>query len=79
MDMGPAAKERAHQIVSSMMRSIFFEGFLATTVQGERCSHTGISTFLGFGELCGRTMLATVQIGTQGLVHIEEHVKLYIL
>src|SRR6202030_1804319 len=40
---------------------------------------TGISRFLGFGELCAPTMPATDQIGTRGLVHIKEHVKLYIL
>jgi hypothetical protein len=62
-----------------MRRLIFFKRFLVTSVQGERCSHTGISRFLGFGEVCGPTMPATEQIGTQGLVHIKEHVKLYIL
>ena len=79
MDTGPAANERARQTVSSMRRLIFFKRFLVTSVQGERCSHTGISRFLGFGEVCGPTMPATEQIGTQGLVHIKEHVKLYIL
>jgi hypothetical protein len=79
MDMGPMANERARQTVYSIRRWLFFKGFLVTSVQGERCSHTGISRFLGFGELCGPTMPATDQIGTQGLVHIKEHVKLYIL
>ena len=79
MDMGLAANERARQTVSSIRRLIFFKGFLGTLVQGERCSHTGISRFLGFGELCAPTMPATDQIGTRGLVHIKEHVKLYIL
>ena len=63
----------------SIRRWNFFTGFLVTLVQGKRCSQTGISRFLGFGELCGPTMPATDQIGTWGSGHIEEHAKLYIL
>ena len=79
MAMGPAANERARQTVSSIRRLIFFKRFLVTLVQGERCSQTRISRFLGFGELCAPTMPATDQIATRGLVHLKEHVKLYIL
>ena len=78
-DMGPAANERARQTVSSIRRLTFFKRFLVTSVQGERGSHTGISRFLGLGELCAPTMPATDQIGIRGLVHLKEHVKLYIL
>src|SRR6202035_3844870 len=78
-DMGPPANERARQTVSSIRRLIFFKRFLVTSVQGERGSQTGISRFLGFGELCGPTMPATDQIGIRLLVHLKEHVKLYIL
>jgi hypothetical protein len=49
MDMGPTANDRARQTVSSIRRWVFLKGFLGTSVQGERCSHTGISRFLGFG------------------------------
>ena len=79
MDIGPTANERARQIVYSIRRWTFFKEFLATSVQGERCSPTRISRFLGFGELCGPTDPSTDQIGTQGLVHIKEHVNLHIL
>ena len=41
-------------------------------------SPTQISRFLGLGESYRQTVPATDQIGTQGLVHIEEHVKLHI-
>jgi hypothetical protein len=50
MDMGPAAHERARQIVYSIRRRYFFKEFLVTLVQGER-SPPGISRFLGLGEL----------------------------
>ena len=40
---------------------------------------TGISKFLTLGEPYGPTVPATDQIGTWGLGHIEEHLKLYIL
>jgi hypothetical protein len=79
MDMGTTTNERARQTVSSTRRLFFSKGFLGTAVQGERCSQTGISRFLGFGELYALTMAATDQIDTQELVHIKEHVKLYIL
>jgi len=79
MDMGPPANERARQTVHSIRRWIFFTGFLVTSGQGERCSQTGISRFLGLGELGAPTMPATDQIGPWGLVHLKEHVKLYIL
>jgi hypothetical protein len=38
-----------------------------------------ISKFLGFRELCGGTGPGTDQLWPQGLGHIKEHVKLYIL
>ena len=78
-DTGPVANERARQTVFSIRRLTFFKRFLVTSVQGEKCSHTGISRFLGLGELCAPTMPATDQIGIRGLVHLKEHVKLYIL
>jgi hypothetical protein len=48
-------------------------------VQGFGNSPTQISKFLCLGDIYVPTDQSTGQIGTQGLVHIKEHAKLYIL
>jgi hypothetical protein len=48
-------------------------------VQGFGRFPTQISKFWGLGEPYGRTVPGTDQLWTRGLVHIKEHVKLYIL